>query len=306
MADKKEAKEVKVDAKKVPAGMHVVKAHDVKAHKRDEADDHNPKTKEEKDAIAVKAHDVAAHLAKNPAPAKKAEAKPAVKAAAPAKVEKAATVAKAPAKAEAKKDDKPAKATAPAKAAPAKAAPAKAEVKPAAKAIPAKVPAGMHVVKAHDVKSHMRDEADDHNPKTKEEDDVIKVKAHDVAAHLAKNPTASKPVSKHAKSDAPKAAAKPGKPEKSSKSAKSDAPAKAPAKAAKAPKAAGAKGALPYVSNGQMTVSLTKSTNSCTLRQIRTVQALGLHKIGDKKVHQDNPAIRGMCVVVSHLVTIEK
>ncbi|MDR0462219.1 MAG: 50S ribosomal protein L30 [Christensenellaceae bacterium] len=55
-----------------------------------------------------------------------------------------------------------------------------------------------------------------------------------------------------------------------------------------------------------MTVTLIKSTNGCTVRQIRTVQALGLKKINDAHVHQDNPAIRGMCAVVPHLVKIEK
>jgi large subunit ribosomal protein L30 len=87
-----------------------------------------------------------------------------------------------------------------------------------------------------------------------------------------------------------------------------EAAAKAPAKAEKPAKEKKEKpaGGLPYVSNGQISVELVKSTNSCTVRQIRTVQALGLSKINDKHIHKDNPAIRGMIEVVAHLVKVEK
>ena len=63
---------------------------------------------------------------------------------------------------------------------------------------------------------------------------------------------------------------------------------------------------LPYVSNGEITVELVKSTNGCTVKQIRTVQALGLRKINDKRAHKDNSVIRGMCNLVAHLVKVEK
>ena len=66
------------------------------------------------------------------------------------------------------------------------------------------------------------------------------------------------------------------------------------------------KGNLPYVSDGEIKVELIKSTVGCTERQIRTVQALGLKKINDTHVHKDNPAIRGMCTLVAHLVKVEK
>jgi large subunit ribosomal protein L30 len=36
------------------------------------------------------------------------------------------------------------------------------------------------------------------------------------------------------------------------------------------------------------------------------VQALGLKKINDTKIHKDNPAIRGMVGIVAHLVKVEK
>lgn len=71
-------------------------------------------------------------------------------------------------------------------------------------------------------------------------------------------------------------------------------------------KAEKVKGALPYVSNGQITVELVKSTNGVIIRQKRTVMALGLSKIGDKATHKDNPAIRGMVNQVAHLVKVEK
>jgi len=66
------------------------------------------------------------------------------------------------------------------------------------------------------------------------------------------------------------------------------------------------KSKVPYVSTGEITVELVKSTNGCTIRQIRTAQALGLKKMHDKKTHKDNPAIRGMCNLVAHLVKVEK
>ncbi|MCL2570048.1 MAG: 50S ribosomal protein L30 [Firmicutes bacterium] len=55
-----------------------------------------------------------------------------------------------------------------------------------------------------------------------------------------------------------------------------------------------------------MRVELVRSVAGCTKRQIRTVMALGLRdKIGTVKIHKDNPAIRGMCNVVEHLIKVE-
>ena len=81
---------------------------------------------------------------------------------------------------------------------------------------------------------------------------------------------------------------------------------KKPAKPVKPAKTERPKGTAPYETKGEMTVTLVKSKNGSTKKQLRTVQALGLKKIGDKKVHKDNPAIRGMCTVVAHLVKIEE
>ncbi|MBE7047182.1 MAG: 50S ribosomal protein L30 [Ruminococcaceae bacterium] len=53
-------------------------------------------------------------------------------------------------------------------------------------------------------------------------------------------------------------------------------------------------------------VTLTKSTISCKKDQIATVKALGLKKIRDEKIHDDNPQIRGMINKVIHLVSVEE
>jgi len=81
---------------------------------------------------------------------------------------------------------------------------------------------------------------------------------------------------------------------------------KAPAPAVKEKKDKTAKKPAPYVSNGEIRVELAHGVAGCTKKQIRTVQALGLKKTGDVRVHKDNPAIQGMIRVVAHLVRAEK
>ncbi|MBQ3053205.1 MAG: 50S ribosomal protein L30 [Clostridia bacterium] len=49
-------------------------------------------------------------------------------------------------------------------------------------------------------------------------------------------------------------------------------------------------------------VKLVKSTITCKKDQIATVNALGLHKIGDETIQPDNAATRGKINKVSHLV----
>ena len=51
-------------------------------------------------------------------------------------------------------------------------------------------------------------------------------------------------------------------------------------------------------------VKLVKSTIGCKKDQIATVEALGLHKVGDVKVQPDNAQTRGKINKVSHLVAI--
>lgn len=56
----------------------------------------------------------------------------------------------------------------------------------------------------------------------------------------------------------------------------------------------------------QIKVTLIKSTICCLKKQIDTVAALGLHKIGQSKIHEDNPVIKGMIFRVKHLVQVEE
>lgn len=56
---------------------------------------------------------------------------------------------------------------------------------------------------------------------------------------------------------------------------------------------------------GNIKITLKKSTIGCLDKQKKTIQALGLKKIGSSVVKKDNEAMRGMIFVVSHLVTVE-
>lgn len=55
----------------------------------------------------------------------------------------------------------------------------------------------------------------------------------------------------------------------------------------------------------QILVTLVRSTNNSKKKQLATVEALGLRKIGDQALHEDNAAIRGMCAKVAHLITAD-
>jgi len=52
-------------------------------------------------------------------------------------------------------------------------------------------------------------------------------------------------------------------------------------------------------------VTLVKSTIGRLENQKKTVEALGLHKIGHSKDFEDTAVLRGMIKKVSHLVTVE-
>ncbi len=56
----------------------------------------------------------------------------------------------------------------------------------------------------------------------------------------------------------------------------------------------------------KLKVTLVKSAIGCKQDQIATVKALGLKKIRDEKIHDDNPQIRGMVFKVKHLVSVEE
>ena len=53
-------------------------------------------------------------------------------------------------------------------------------------------------------------------------------------------------------------------------------------------------------------VTLVKSTIGCKQDQIATVKALGLKKIRDEKIHEENAQIKGMINKVIHLVSVEQ
>ena len=56
----------------------------------------------------------------------------------------------------------------------------------------------------------------------------------------------------------------------------------------------------------QLKVTRTRSTIGCKQDQIKTIAALGLHKIHSTKVFDDSPGVRGMIAKVSHLVAVEE
>ena len=56
----------------------------------------------------------------------------------------------------------------------------------------------------------------------------------------------------------------------------------------------------------KLKITQTKSTIACLKDQIATIKALGLHKIGQTVVKEDNAAIRGMIFKVKHMVKVEE
>ncbi|MCL2370761.1 MAG: 50S ribosomal protein L30 [Firmicutes bacterium] len=58
--------------------------------------------------------------------------------------------------------------------------------------------------------------------------------------------------------------------------------------------------------SGNLKITLVKSTIACKDKQIKTVEALGLKKIGSEKVLPDTPVTQGMIDVVRHLVKVEQ
>ena len=56
----------------------------------------------------------------------------------------------------------------------------------------------------------------------------------------------------------------------------------------------------------RLRVTLVKSAIGYTLRQKKTVRALGLHHMHDTVEHIDSPALRGMIAKVIHLLEVEE
>lgn len=51
-------------------------------------------------------------------------------------------------------------------------------------------------------------------------------------------------------------------------------------------------------------ITLIKSINGAKPNQVKTAKALGLKKLGDTVVKEENAAIRGMIVTIAHLVKV--
>jgi len=58
--------------------------------------------------------------------------------------------------------------------------------------------------------------------------------------------------------------------------------------------------------NGQLKITLVKSTIGRPFDQGRAVKSLGLGKLGSSVVRQDTPDIRGQVQKVLHLVKVEE
>ncbi|MBR3905361.1 MAG: 50S ribosomal protein L30 [Clostridia bacterium] len=56
----------------------------------------------------------------------------------------------------------------------------------------------------------------------------------------------------------------------------------------------------------KLKITLTKSPIACLQKQIDTVKALGLRKVGMTVIKEDNPCIRGQIFRVKHMVKVEE
>ena len=56
----------------------------------------------------------------------------------------------------------------------------------------------------------------------------------------------------------------------------------------------------------KLKITQTKSTIACLKDQIATIEALGLHRIGQTVIKQDNPATRCMIFKVKYMVKVEE
>ena len=56
----------------------------------------------------------------------------------------------------------------------------------------------------------------------------------------------------------------------------------------------------------KLKVTLVKSPISSLQKHIDTVKALGLHKVGQSVVKEDNACIRGQLFAVRHMIKVEE
>lgn len=57
---------------------------------------------------------------------------------------------------------------------------------------------------------------------------------------------------------------------------------------------------------GQLRITLVKSTIGRPEDQKKSVKSLGLRKVNQSVVRNDDPTIRGICNKISHLVSVEE
>ena len=58
--------------------------------------------------------------------------------------------------------------------------------------------------------------------------------------------------------------------------------------------------------SNKLKITYVKSAIGYNIRQKRTIEALGLRRLGDVVEQEDNPVIRGMVRKVEHLVQVEE
>ena len=56
----------------------------------------------------------------------------------------------------------------------------------------------------------------------------------------------------------------------------------------------------------KLQITLTKSPIGYSVRQKRTVRALGLRRLHQTVEHEDTPVVRGMIAKVNHLLAVEE
>jgi large subunit ribosomal protein L30 len=56
----------------------------------------------------------------------------------------------------------------------------------------------------------------------------------------------------------------------------------------------------------RLKITQTRSTIGALRAQRQTLRTLGLKRVRDATVREDDPALRGMIAVVSHLVSVEE
>ena len=56
----------------------------------------------------------------------------------------------------------------------------------------------------------------------------------------------------------------------------------------------------------KLKITQTKSTIACLKDQIATIEALGLHKIGNVTVQPNNPQTQGKIALIGYLLKVEE